>query len=151
MQQAKSLLQSLESAPCVDSEFRFHKDILEVDFFSRNHEYTAAFYKVEKMAEECKEQGADVLRRIRLLCAKAQVFWKCGKPQKGLSLAVRAVTAAYRAKLYPALWEAAGILAGAMVGLRHFGEARRLVDSVIYQVCGSVYQNGPFMESQHGR
>ena len=86
------------------------------------------------MATSCEVEGSDVYHRIRLLNAKVLLFARCGRPQKGLSLALRATAAAYRARIVPALWEAVGALAVVIMGIGEFAVAKMLLEAIIWQV-----------------
>lgn len=108
--------------------------MLEIEYLHRTLNYSEALTRIEELASQTEKDGSDVSHRLRLLTAKALHFHKCRRPQKGLSLALRATTAAYRARIMPALWEATGALALAMVGIEQFDYAGELLDAVIYQV-----------------
>ena len=131
---AENLLTNLKVAPRSDPELTFQIDMLEIDYLHRTLNYPEALTKIEDLASQSEKDDSDVSHRVRLLTAKALHFHKCGRPQKGLSLALRATTAAYRARIMPALWEATGALALAMVGIEQFDFAGELLDAVIYQV-----------------
>jgi len=131
---AESLLERLKVAPLSDQDLAYQISMLEIDYLIRRRNFSAAFSLIDDMATQCEDQGADVYHRIRLLSTKALLFAKCGRPQKGLSLAVRALLAAYRSKTMVALWDAVGVLAVVLIGLEQFEEALRLVESVVYQV-----------------
>lgn len=124
-------------APGADPELTFQIAMLEVDYLVRRGSFAKAFEKIEDLADEREKQDADVHQRIRLLVAKAILFAKCGRPQKGLTLALRATTAAYQCKIIPALWEAVGTLALVLISINQFHTAAQLLNSVIPQVMGS--------------
>jgi len=108
--------------------------MLEVDYLVRKELYTSAFEMIEHLADECEKQDADVYQRIRLLCAKVFLFAKCGRPQKGFTLALRATTAALQGKIIPALWEAVAALAVVLIGVSQFKSATQLLEVAIPQV-----------------
>lgn len=137
---AQGLVTNLRSAPRSNAQLSFQIALLEVDFLRRTGNFSDAFAKIEEMFARCEVERSDIYRRIRLMTAKVLLFSECRRPQKGLSLALRATAAAYRSKIMTALWEAVGGLAIVMVGLEQFEVAHRLLDAVIYQV-------GPFLAS----
>jgi len=44
---------------------------------------------IEDIGAELKDESADIYQRISMLIAKATLFAKVGKPEKGFSVAVR--------------------------------------------------------------
>lgn len=104
------------------------------------HDFSTALQRIDDMAAQCKKQGSDVYHRIRLLSAKAFLFARIGRPQKGFSVAVRATAAAQRSMIMPALWEACTALAGVLVGIGQFQAARDVLLSVVYQVSGWFFE-----------
>lgn len=65
---------------------------------------------------------------------KARILDKCGRPEKGFSIAVRAATIAHRAKLLPALWDAVGAVSNVLISLKEFAAAGKMLDSIMPQV-----------------
>ena len=139
---AESLLERLKVAPLSDQDLAYQISMLEIDYLIRRRNFSAAFILIDDMATRCEDEGADVYHRTQLLSTKALLFAKCGRPQKGLSLAVRATSAALRSKTMVALWDAVGVLALVLIGLEQFHEALVLLESVVYQVSQiRVWQN----------
>ena len=64
---------------------------------------------------------------------KADLFRKVGKPERGFSVALRAASVAFKARLMPSLWGAVGLLANMLNDLGEYGSARRLLDAVLPQ------------------
>ncbi|GME39785.1 hypothetical protein GTA08_BOTSDO02237 [Neofusicoccum parvum] len=107
-------------------------DILRVCY--GNGSFAAAFSQIDDLAADLKAEDADVYQRIYLLTLKASLFAKTGIPEKGFSIAMRAASAAHRARLWPALWEALGVVQGILVELGEYRAAAKLGDAVIPQV-----------------
>lgn len=64
---------------------------------------------------------------------KADLFRKAGKPERGFSIALRAASVAYKAKLMPSLWTAVGLLANILNTLGECASAKRLLEAVLPQ------------------
>lgn len=64
---------------------------------------------------------------------KADLFRKVGNPERGFSVALRAASVAYKAKLMPSLWSAVGMLANILNELSECASARRLLEAVLPQ------------------
>jgi len=131
---AERLIASLRVAPGSDPELSYQIAMLEIDYLMRNGSMTTALDKIEDLAEKCEKKDTDVYQWIQLLVAKVWLFARCGRPQKGFTLALRATTAAYQAKVIPALWEAVGALALVLNSLSQFKSAELLMRSVIPKV-----------------
>lgn len=65
---------------------------------------------------------------------KADLLSKCGRPLKGLSVAVSAATLAWRARLLPVLFAAFRTIAGILIALSEFDAAYAMLDKVMPQV-----------------
>lgn len=87
---------------------------------------------------------------------KADLLHKCGRPLKGLSVAISAATIAWRARLLPVLFQAFRTIAGILIHLREFEAAYNMLDRVMPQVleCEDAALNaacfGALAESQMG-
>ena len=75
------------------------------------------------------------MQRISMLLAKAELFGKVGKPERGFSIALRAASVAFKARIMPCLWLAVGVLANILNSIGEFDAAARLLHAVIPQVC----------------
>jgi anaphase-promoting complex subunit 5 len=62
---------------------------------------------------------------------KALLQDKCGRPQKGFSVAVRAASIAWRARLIPALWDAMAVIANILTSLSEFRASVQILISVL--------------------
>lgn len=96
--------------------------------------YSEALRELETCYAKLDERSSDIFQRLKLLTLKASILDKCGRPEKGFSVAVRAATIAYRAKLLPALWEAVGAISNILINLREFVAAEKMLDSIMPQV-----------------
>lgn len=120
----------MKSTPTDEADLNFTASLLEIDYLNRTRNLTQALTLVEDLFEACSRDSIpDVLKRIRLMTAKAELFAKCNRPQKGFSIAMRAVVAAKRSQNVFALLEAVTALAGVLVGLRQWEAAFQLLES----------------------
>lgn len=115
--------------------------MLRFEYLKRRKDYHAAFSLIEELStrsQDISSSGSsniyDTQYRMRLLSAKALLFAQCGRPQKGLSVALRATVASLEARVLPAVWEGAGALAGVLVSIGEPEAAQRLLDSCVWQV-----------------
>jgi anaphase-promoting complex subunit 5 len=115
----------------IDPELNFEINILHIDYLMRRTDFSAALAKIEKLASETKEDRDDINLRVRLLTMKALLQDKCGRPQKGFSVAVRAASIAWRARLIPGLWAAVGAIANILTSLSEFHASSQILISVI--------------------
>ncbi|KAF9632671.1 anaphase-promoting complex subunit 5 [Lasiodiplodia theobromae] len=127
---ATHFLDALRAFRPTDPEVLYQLSILEVDALTRRGDFAAAFVRVDELAADLKAEDADVYQRVYLLTLKAALFAKAGVPEKGFSVAMRAASAAHRARLWPALWEALAAVQAILVELGEFRAARRLGDAI---------------------
>jgi anaphase-promoting complex subunit 5 len=123
------LLQS--NGPDSDSDLSFEINTLHIDYLIRRTDYGRAMARIEHLASSMKEDGDDINLRIKLLTMKALLQDKCGRPQKGFSVAVRAASIAWRARLIPALWGAMAVLANILASLSEFKASAQILNSVL--------------------
>lgn len=114
-----------------DTDLSFETNTLHIDYLIRRTDYGRALAKIEQLASEMKEDGDDINLRIKLLTMKALLQDKSGRPQKGFSVAVRAASIAWRARLIPALWGAMGAIANILTSLSEFQAASHILIAVI--------------------
>ncbi len=114
-----------------DADLTFEINILHIDYLMRRTDYSRALTKIENLASEMKEDGDDINLRVKLLIMKAFLQDKIGRPQKGFSVAVRAASIAWRARLIPALWTAMGAIANILTSLSEFQASQQILASVI--------------------
>ncbi|KAG9247391.1 anaphase-promoting complex subunit 5-domain-containing protein [Calycina marina] len=114
-----------------DPDLAFETDILHIDYLMRRTDYSGALSKIEKMSAAMREDGNDLNLRIKLLTLKPLLQDKAGRPQRGFSVAVRAASIAWRARLIPALWAAMGAIANILTSLFEFSASSQILASVI--------------------
>ncbi|KAL7621568.1 APC5 protein [Parahypoxylon ruwenzoriense] len=115
----------------LEPDLAFVIDNLHVECLVRRGNLDQAFVKVEKMISELRDENKDIALRIRLLLLKAELLDKCGRPQKGFTIAVRAANVAWRARLIPYLWPAIGAIANILTSLGEFEPAIQLLNAVL--------------------
>ncbi|KAI1493988.1 anaphase-promoting complex subunit 5-domain-containing protein [Biscogniauxia mediterranea] len=115
----------------LEPDLAFVIDNLHVECLVRRGNLEKAFVKVERMVSELRDENRDVALRVRLLLLKAELLDKCGRPQKGFTIAVRAANVAWRARLIPYLWPAMGAVANILNSLGEFEPALQLLHAVL--------------------
>ena len=93
---------------------------------------------------------SDTHQMIRLLTLKCCLLSRCGRPQKSLTIALRAVAAAYTSRIMPGLWEAVEALADALNGIGEHDASVRCVEGVVegaveggdFRVVGGLWMMG---------
>ena len=118
----------------MDIEGSFLISLLEIDYYMRLGSFSKAFELIENLATQLKQQDADVYQITQLQTLKAHLFAKCGKPERGFSIALRAASTAYQAKILPVAWDAVGAVSNVLIQLEEFEAARRLLDATLPQV-----------------
>lgn len=116
-----------------DPEISFQISVLEIEHLVRSGSLDAAFAKLEQLSGDFKDGHADVYARITVLNMKARLYAEVGKAHKGFSLALRAASAAQKARLLPSMWTAVGLLANVLNQAHESKASQRLLDSVIPQ------------------
>lgn len=115
-------------------ELLFSISILEIDLHVRHGDHTRAMELLEGLATKLNHEEADIYQRIKLMTLKARIFNNAGIPQKGFSVALRAASLAYHARLLPALWEAVGAICAILNSLKVFEASAKLLESIMPQV-----------------
>lgn len=142
---AEHLLSQLQQCNGADTDpdLAFEINVLQIDYYIRRTDYSNALAKIEAMASKMKENGDDINLRVKLLVMKALLQDKAGRPQKGFSVAVRAASIAWRARLIPALWTAMGAVANILTSLGEFHAASQILISIIPRVleCENCFVN----------
>ncbi|KAL2172585.1 hypothetical protein VTG60DRAFT_4704 [Thermothelomyces hinnuleus] len=133
LESAETLLSQLlqNTTENIESDMVFIIDTLHIEALTRRKDYNAAFNKVDRLISELRDDDRDVSLRIRLLLLKAQIFDSIGRPERGFTLAMRAASMAWRARLLSLLWQAVGALANILNALGEFAAAERLLVSVL--------------------
>ncbi|KAL8354417.1 hypothetical protein RB601_004014 [Gaeumannomyces tritici] len=127
-----------------EPDMTFIVDSLHVEALTRRGELAAALEMTNVRLGEQRDQGRDVCLRVRLLLARAGLHDRAGRSRKGFVLALRAASAAWRARLLPALWLSLGSLANILVSLGEFSEAARLLGEIIPRAleCDAAFMAG---------
>ncbi|KAK2758075.1 anaphase promoting complex subunit 5 [Arachnomyces sp. PD_36] len=131
---AEHLISQLQTNSPPDSEMSLTLLFLSIDLSIRKGDYAAALKTIQKIAQSGQHQAFDVFTQVKLLTLKSRIFDKTGQPQRGFSLAMRAVSVAHRSRLLPALWDAVGVLANILISLREFEAAAEILESIVPQV-----------------
>lgn len=113
----------------LEPDLTFLVDTLHVDLLIRSNDLPSAFTEVQTLLS--KSANEDVSVRIRLMLLKAQIYIKAGRPQKALTLSVRATSMARRTLLMNLLWQAVGILSVVLTSLGEFSAAEEILLPVI--------------------
>ena len=106
---------------------------MEIDLQMRRGDHPKAIALLEDLLLEMNQQEADILQRLKAMILKARIYDKAGIPQKGFSVALRAASLAYKARLLPILWEAVGAIGRILVSVKEFEATVRVVESVLPQ------------------
>ncbi|KAI1417441.1 anaphase-promoting complex subunit 5-domain-containing protein [Hypoxylon sp. FL1857] len=115
----------------LEPDLAFVIDNLHVECLVRRGNLDQAFIKVDKLVSELRDENKDIALRVRLLLLKAELLDKCGRPQKGFTVAVRAANVAWRARLIPYLWPAIGAIANILTSLGEFEPAIQLLNAIL--------------------
>lgn len=131
---ASYTLEQLKGQGAPDIEVGFALSLLEVDLLMRRGVYHEALDLVESLAKREHSENTDIYAQIKLLITKARGLALCKRPLKGFSIALRAANMANRARILPALWESAGILANILINLHEFAAAVDVLEAIVPQV-----------------
>ncbi|KAK8073846.1 hypothetical protein PG994_004745 [Apiospora phragmitis] len=123
------LLQSKDED--LEPDLAFVIDSLHIECLIRRGNLEEAFAKVEGLVSELRDEHKDIALRVRLLLIKAELLDRCGRPQKGFTIAIRAANVAWRARLIPYLWPAIGAVANIINSLGDFEPAIQLLMAVL--------------------
>jgi anaphase-promoting complex subunit 5 len=139
-QTAKHLLETLKPTPSpttppLDPELSFFQHDVYIDYLVSTAQYPLAFKAISALAKSLKDDNADIFQRVSVLLMQANLWQRVGKPERGFSVALRAASVSFRARLAPGLWSAVGALGAILNTLGECGGARRLVEGVLPQVC----------------
>jgi anaphase-promoting complex subunit 5 len=115
----------------LEPDLSFVIDNLHIECLIRRGNFEQAFIKVESLVAELRDENKDIALRVRLLLIKADLLDKCGRPQKGFTIAVRAANVAWRARLIPYLWPAIGAICNILVSLGDFEPAIQLLTVIL--------------------
>ncbi|KAK3996945.1 putative anaphase-promoting complex subunit 5 [Cladorrhinum sp. PSN332] len=129
------LAQLLQTGPeDLEPDLVFVIDSLHIEALVRKKDFETAFMKVEKQIQELRENNRDIALRVRLLLTKAHLLDCVGRPEKGFSIAMRAASMSWRARLVPLLWQSMGAVANILTSLSEFEAAEGILVSVLPRV-----------------
>ncbi|KAJ0292779.1 hypothetical protein CBS470a_002512 [Colletotrichum nupharicola] len=123
------LLQSKKDDLEVDMAFVI--DFLHVDCLIRRGNLPEAFSKVESMLASLRDDKRDIQLRVRLMLLKVHLYDKCGRPQRGFTIAMRAASMAWRSRLVVSLWQAIGAIANILTSLEEFEASIQLLNAIL--------------------
>ena len=115
----------------LDPDIAFLVDMLHLEALVRRGDLSTAFSQIEASLAELGHGHKDIALRIRLLLHKAALFDSAGRPQKGFSIAMRAASMAWRARVMPLLWQAIGAVANVLASLGEFEASESLLLAVL--------------------
>lgn len=136
---ATHLLETLKptnssSTPPLDPELSFIQHDTYINYLVSTAQFPLAYQCISALAQSLKEDNADIQQRISVLLMQADLWIKVGKPERGFSVALRAASVSFRARLGFTLWYAVGCLGAILNSLGEYREAKRLVEGVLPQV-----------------
>ncbi|POS86635.1 hypothetical protein EPUL_001383 [Erysiphe pulchra] len=114
-----------------DADLSPEISILQVDYFIRQSDYSQALRKIEDILSPVREDRNDIYTRTRLMVLKASLFDKAGRPQKGFSVALRAASTAWQARLMPILWLAMAAIANILTSLSEYQASAQILIAVL--------------------
>jgi anaphase-promoting complex subunit 5 len=125
---------SSHSTPPLDPELSFFQHDTYIEYLISTSQFSLAYQCVSSLAQSLKEDNADIQQRVSVLLMQAELWRKAGKPERGFSVALRAASVSFRARLASSLWAAVGCLGAILNTLGECREAKRLVEAVLPQV-----------------
>ncbi|KAF7563846.1 hypothetical protein G7046_g242 [Stylonectria norvegica] len=130
---AEQLLSQIMQSKVDDLEpdMAFLVDTLHIDYLTRRGDLQAAFSKVETMLSQLRDEKKDISLRVKLLLLKSSLLDKCGRSQRGFTIAMRAASISLGARLIPSLWEAIGAVSNILISLSEFEAASELLAAII--------------------
>jgi anaphase-promoting complex subunit 5 len=111
----------------LEPELASQVDFLHIDCMARRGNLQKAFEKTEEMLMSAREENKDVALVVKLLLAKASLLHQCGRTQRSFSIAMRAASLSWRARLLSLLWQAVGAISNILVSLAEFEAATELL------------------------
>ncbi|GKT46048.1 anaphase-promoting complex subunit 5 [Colletotrichum spaethianum] len=115
----------------LEPDMAFVVDFLHIDCLTRRGDLQAAFNKVEDMLAATRDDKRDIALRVRLMLIKVHLYDKCGRPQRGFTIAMRAASMAWRARLVSCLWQAVGAIANILTSLGEFEASSQLLTAIL--------------------
>ncbi|KAL0937930.1 Anaphase-promoting complex subunit 5 [Colletotrichum truncatum] len=115
----------------LEPDMAFVVDFLHIDCLIRRGNLQDAFNKVEDMLASLRDDKRDISLRVRLMLIKVHLYDKCGRPQRGFTIAMRAASMAWRARLVSCLWQAIGAIANILTSLGEFEASAQLLTAIL--------------------
>jgi anaphase-promoting complex subunit 5 len=115
----------------LEPDLRLMIDVMHVEAMMRRGDLGSAFNKVEDLIAELREDNKDIALRVNLLLIKANLYDRCGSPQRGFTIAMRAASLSWKARLIPCLWQSVGAVSTILVSLGEFAAADELLTSIL--------------------
>ncbi|VUC36957.1 unnamed protein product [Clonostachys rosea] len=149
LERAEHILDQLvqSSDDDVEPEAAWMIEMMHVDLLVRKGELQEAFERIDATMARLHKEDCDKALRIRLMLCKVSLLDKCGRPQRGFSMAMQAASYALRARLMPLLWQSMGVVASLLVSLGEFGAAAKLLrvaipralECELFEISGQLY------------
>ena len=105
--------------------------MMHIETLTRCCDFDQALGRVERLVSEFRQNSKDISLRLRLLLAKAHLFDCIGRPEKGFTIAIRAASIAWRARLTSLLWQAIGAIANILNALGEFTASEKLLIAIL--------------------
>ena len=131
---AAHFLSQLQAKPPSSQALSFTLAIQEINLQIKRRDFSEAMRLLETYSNKPHNDEADILQRIRLMTLKARIYDKAGIQEKGFSVALRAASLAYKARLLPALWDAIDAICRVLIRLGEFEPATELLQSIMPQI-----------------
>ena len=122
------LIQS--SADDLEPDLSFIIDTLHLEYLTRRNDLSAAFTKLDSLLTSASPTK-DIALHINLLLLKADLLIRASRPQRSLSLVLRATTLSLGSRILSALWPSIGALSQILISLSEFRAAVQLLTAVI--------------------
>lgn len=120
----------------IDPDLGFQITLLKIDYLERLGSFEMAYNEIEDLAEQLQADDADIYQRIHVMVVKALLYSKLGKAEKGFTVAMRAASAAWNARILPALWESWGAISNILGALGEYDAQRKILEGIIPQALG---------------
>ena len=131
---ARRIATQLQGQDPPDLEISFSLAFLRIELLIAESNFGDALKLVEATAESAVASNNDIVVYTRLLNLKARILAASGNVLSSFSIIVRAAQLAYRALTLPALWEAIGLLANLLNGLREYHASLDLLGAIMSRV-----------------
>lgn len=115
----------------LEPDMVFVVDAMNIEALVRRRNFGAALLEVNRIMSELREGNRDIALLVRMLLAKAHLFDRSGRTEKGFAMAMRAASMAWRARLVALLWQAVGAAANVLNSLGEFAAAEQLLVAVL--------------------